>query len=86
MASKGQKFNKYTPEFRADIVSQYINENKSCRYLAKTYGISEETIKTWIRKHKHGNSVFSDNCIPLHPIACNDILILSKSSSFSIGI
>ena len=61
MASKGQKFNKYTPEFRADIVSQYINENKSCRYLAKTYGISVETIKTWIRKHKHGNSVLSDN-------------------------
>ena len=61
MASKGQKFNKYTSEFRVDIVSQYIDEGKSWRYLAKTYGISEDTIKTWVKKYKQGHSLISDN-------------------------
>ena len=61
MASKGQKFNKYTSEFRVDIVSQYIDEGKSWRYLAKTYSISEDTIKTWVKKYKRGHSLISDN-------------------------
>jgi len=29
MASKGQKFNKCTPEFRNEIVSQFLNEHNS---------------------------------------------------------
>ena len=61
MASKGQKFNKYTPEFRNEIVSQFINEDKSYGYLSKTYGISEGTIYTWIRKYRLGNDLMSDN-------------------------
>ena len=61
MASKGQKFNKYTPEFRNEIVLQYLNENKSYGYLANIYGISNKTIETWVRKYKQGNSLMSDN-------------------------
>ena len=61
MASKGQKFNQYTPEFRNDIVSQHLNENKSYGYLAKTFGISKKTIETWVRKYKQGNSLMLDN-------------------------
>lgn len=61
MASKGQKFNKYTPEFRNEIVLQYLNENKSYGYLANVYGISKKTIETWVRKYKQGNSLMSDN-------------------------
>ena len=61
MASKGQKFNQYTPEFRNEIVLQYLNENKSYGYLANVYGISKKTIETWVRKYKQGNSLMSDN-------------------------
>ena len=61
MASKGQKFNKYTSEFRANIVSQYINEHKSAGFLSNTYGISKGTIKTWAAKYNQGNSLTSDN-------------------------
>ena len=61
MASKGQKFNKYTSELRTDIVSQHINENKSYGYLANVYGISPKTIETWVRSYKQGNSLMSDN-------------------------
>ena len=42
MASKGQKFNKYTPEFRNEIVSQFLYGHKSYGYLAKIYGISKK--------------------------------------------
>ena len=61
MAKKEQKFNKYTPEFRNEIVSQFLNENKSYGYLSKTYGIPEGTIMTWVRKYKLGNDLMSDN-------------------------
>ena len=61
MASKWQKFNQYTPEFRNEIVLQYLNENKSYGYLANVYGISKKTIETWVRKYKQGNSLMSDN-------------------------
>jgi len=61
MASKGQKFNQYTPEFRNEIVLQYLNKNKSYGYLANVYGISKKTIETWVRKYKQGNSLMSDN-------------------------
>ena len=68
MASIGQKFNKFTPEFRNEIVSQFLNENKSYGYLAKTYGIAEGTIHTWVRKFKLGNDLTSDNRgRPKHP-------------------
>ena len=36
MASKGQKFNKYTDEFKKDIALQHINEGKSYGYLSNT--------------------------------------------------
>ena len=61
MAKKAQKFNKYTPEFRNNIVSQFINENKSYGYLSKTYGIPEGTINTWVHKYRQGNDLMSDN-------------------------
>lgn len=61
MASKGQKFNKYTPEFRNEIVSQFLYGHKSYGYLAKIYGISKGTIHTWVHKSKSGNDLMSDN-------------------------
>ena len=61
MAGKGQKFNKYTDEFKKDIALQHINEGKSYGYLSKTYGISAGTIATWIKTFNLGNENMSYN-------------------------
>lgn len=45
MASKGQKFNNYTPEFRNEIVLQYLNENKSYGYLANVLEFLRKQLK-----------------------------------------
>lgn len=52
MASKGQKFNKYTNEYRNEIIEKF-QKGASSTCLAKEYGISRFTILTWIRKTKH---------------------------------
>ena len=44
MATKGQKFQKYSQEQRAKIIHQYLN-GFSTTYLSKKYNISKETIK-----------------------------------------
>ena len=61
MASKGQKFNKYTDESKKDIALQHINEGKSYGYLSNTYGIPQGTIMTWVRTFNLGNENMSDN-------------------------
>lgn len=52
MAKKGQKFNKYTPEQRKEILDKYLSGQGSSRSLSKEYGISYKTINTWIRAYK----------------------------------
>lgn len=53
MARKGQKFNRYDPEFREMILKEYFEgHNGGAKNLAKKYGISPYTIETWIRKRK----------------------------------
>ena len=52
MAKKGQKFNKYTPEQRKEIVDKYLSGQGSSRSLSKEYGISHKTIETWIQAYK----------------------------------
>ena len=44
MASKGQKFRKYTSEEKEEILKKY-NEGISSSYIAKEYGISSSTIR-----------------------------------------
>ena len=61
MASKGQKFSKYTDEFKKNIALQHIDERKSYGYLSKTYGIPNGTIATWVRTFNLGNKNMSDN-------------------------
>ena len=53
MASKGQKFNKYTVEFRQMVVQRYLNNDGTPTTLGREYGISHKTIETWIRAYKH---------------------------------
>lgn len=52
MASKGQKFRKYTPEFKEMILKEYFNGLAGYRRLADKYGISYKTIENWIKKTK----------------------------------
>ena len=52
MASKGQKFSKYSEEFRTKVTMEHINNGKSCRYLGKKHNISIKTVETWVRKYK----------------------------------
>ena len=53
MASKGQKFNKYSIELKNEILNKYLEGKGTTRTLGQEYGISKETIKTWIHKAKH---------------------------------
>ena len=60
MASKGQKFNKYSIELKKEILNKYLEGKGTTRTLGQEYGISKGTIKTWIRKAKHPELV---NCL-----------------------
>ena len=60
MANKGQKFKKYPPEFKKQVVDEYNNGMGGTITLAKKYGISSHTIDTWIYKEKQGKSVLID--------------------------
>lgn len=52
MASKGQKFKKYTLVQKEEVLAKYI-EGYSTRYLEEIYGISRKTIETWKQKVLH---------------------------------
>ena len=53
MAKKGQKFNKYSTEYKIKIVQEYLSgQNGGSISLSKKNGISYRTIDTWIYKYK----------------------------------
>ena len=53
MASKGQKFRRYTDEERTEIVTKYLS-GKYHTYLelANEYGMSWKTVQTMVTKYK----------------------------------
>ena len=53
MASKGQKFKKYTPEQKETILKEYIS-GESSAYLSKKYDVPSKTIRVWLFNTKHG--------------------------------
>ena len=53
MASKGQKFYKYSVELKNEIINKYFEGKYTPRSLGKEYGIRSKTIETWIRKINH---------------------------------
>ena len=61
MASKGQKFNSYSPELKNEILEKYFSNQASFRSLAREYNISLGTIKTWIRNSKKGIDITVDH-------------------------
>ena len=52
MARKGQKFKKYTPEFKEKILKEYFDGLAGSKRLAVKYGVSSKTIENWIKKAK----------------------------------
>ena len=46
MASKGQKFNNYSDDFRKEIIKKYISGIPSSR-LEKEHNIPRRTIRNW---------------------------------------
>ena len=61
MASKGQKFRKYSPEFKDIILKEYFVHHKGIRPIASKYGIPNETVKGWITKTKRNIDVCVDH-------------------------
>ena len=53
MASKGQKFKKYTPEQREIILKEYLS-GRSSTYLSKKYDVPCKTIRMWSFNVRHG--------------------------------
>lgn len=56
MATKGQKFRKYTQTEKEEILKKYL-EGYSARYLGELYGISRKTIETWKQKVLHPEKI-----------------------------
>lgn len=53
MASKGQKFKKYTPELKNKILEEYFSGKESPRSLSPKYDVPVEAVRTWIKKTKN---------------------------------
>lgn len=49
MASKGQKFNKYTEEYNAEVLEE-LKIGKSSLQISRERNIPAKTIRTWKRK------------------------------------
>ena len=60
MASKGQKFQKYTQIEKEKILNEYLN-GVSSTYLSKKYNIPKGTIKTWSMKVYHPEKYSNQN-------------------------
>jgi len=62
MASKGQKFNSYTPELKLAVVKEYLEKGTSLIKLAYHNNIaSQESILQWVKKYQlHGEKAFDD--------------------------
>lgn len=61
MASKGQKFNSYSPKLKQEILNKYFSGNGSRVSLGREYNISRKTISNWIHKVQHGKDVCVDH-------------------------
>lgn len=61
MASKGQKFKKYSNDLKQAILHEYFENGVDTSSLGKWYGIPRESIKNWITKAKRNIDVEVDH-------------------------
>lgn len=43
----------YTPEQKEQILSAYTNERSSMRGIQRTFGVSRNTLTSWLKKGEH---------------------------------
>lgn len=55
MASKGQKFRKYSFEEKMSVIKEVVEEGSSIGEMSRKYQINIQTIRTWIYQYRHGN-------------------------------
>ena len=61
MARKGQKFNKYSKEFKEEVLRKYHEDYIPAKKISEEQGISLKTIKGWLYKTKNGQDIFTDH-------------------------
>ncbi len=61
MAKKGQIFNNYSKEIKAEILQKYFEENIPATALSEEYGISKKTIQNWVYKSNQGKDILIDH-------------------------
>ena len=61
IASKGQKFNKYSDELKKEIMNKYLNNQGTINSLSKEYNINIKTVQTWINKINKNIDITIDN-------------------------
>ena len=59
MASKGQKFIRFTDEEKTEIVGQYLSGQSSYKSIAKDRGISWKTVESMVRKYRNTGTTIS---------------------------
>lgn len=60
MAKKGQKFQRYTDEEKANIISEYFKGKESLESIAQKYGItSRKTVFNWLKKYRETGTINS---------------------------
>lgn len=60
MASKGQKFIRFTDEERTEIIGQYLSGQGFYKRIAKDRGVSWKTIESMVRKYRNTETTISE--------------------------
>ena len=53
MARKGQKFNKYSSDFKEEILNEYFKNGINTYELERKYGVPHKTIQNWVHRIKY---------------------------------
>ena len=53
MASKGQKFNKYSSDFKEEILKEYFENCVNSYELERKHGVPHKTIQNWVHRIKY---------------------------------
>ena len=62
MASKGQKFKKYTPEEKIKYAKMIVNGELSASEIARALNTGRSTVKGWRNQYlEHGEAYFYEN-------------------------
>lgn len=61
MASKGQKFKKYSPKLKEKILKEYFEQGIDSGSLGKKYDIPPKTIRNWVAKTRKSIDVRIDH-------------------------